>query len=440
MQYYEYVEILQKKYRVTNTELLEELAASGNRISKSNLSHKLKGERRLTPEELEIVIQTLSATAAESEKLRRLYRISQFGENRWHEAELVRQSLSMLSGPSVRYVPEPSAAAEQSGDLRGIRQLGCAVYAMLHAAWGRETVSIQCPVQCRLLADILCTIAADAGASPVQLMTRINNLPGDPTDDENIRCLFSADRIAGANSGCEIRYYYDSAESGTVFPFYIVTESRLLLLSQDCENGYLLDDRKLAARYRAEFGRLYAACRPMLCRTEADGAHLRLLTELEESCRGKFYVMQHDSSAPYGAEYAALCGMPPQPLAELFRRRLKAAERVQCVLLYAEDTRQTCRDDSAAQEAAAVLNGLLTEQEYVAACRMMHHRQAQQRRILADLPELDAGTAVCCFDSGRVLLVHQGSSPYYLLSAERRIFCAFRSFFDYLILYGSEQT
>ena len=67
MQYYEYVEILQKKYRVTNTELLEELAASGNRISKSNLSHKLKGERRLTPEELEIVIQTLSATAAESE-------------------------------------------------------------------------------------------------------------------------------------------------------------------------------------------------------------------------------------------------------------------------------------------------------------------------------------------------------------------------------------
>ena len=65
MNYYEYLEQLQKKYGTTNTELLEELAAAGIRISKSNLSHKLKGQRRMTDEELEVFIQTVCPTGSE---------------------------------------------------------------------------------------------------------------------------------------------------------------------------------------------------------------------------------------------------------------------------------------------------------------------------------------------------------------------------------------
>jgi hypothetical protein len=72
--FYEYLDLLQKKYGTSNTELLEELAAAGVRISKSNLSHKLKGERRLTDEELDVFIQTVCPTGSEETTLRALYK------------------------------------------------------------------------------------------------------------------------------------------------------------------------------------------------------------------------------------------------------------------------------------------------------------------------------------------------------------------------------
>ncbi len=52
MNFLEFLKLLMEKYRIPNVELLDELQNAGLEITKSNLSHKLKGDRTITGQEL----------------------------------------------------------------------------------------------------------------------------------------------------------------------------------------------------------------------------------------------------------------------------------------------------------------------------------------------------------------------------------------------------
>ena len=70
MNFIEYLAELQNKYNITNKEIREELSQSGKPVSKSYLSHKLSGERRITEDEFNLIVHTIRPTAAEEKKLR----------------------------------------------------------------------------------------------------------------------------------------------------------------------------------------------------------------------------------------------------------------------------------------------------------------------------------------------------------------------------------
>lgn len=85
MQFFLYMKLLQKKYSVTNSDILNELKHLNASESKGSLSHKLNGERKLSEKEFEVILNTLQCSGEERKEARKLYKIHCLSEVNYRE-------------------------------------------------------------------------------------------------------------------------------------------------------------------------------------------------------------------------------------------------------------------------------------------------------------------------------------------------------------------
>lgn len=442
MNFYEYLDMLQKKYGTTNTELLEELAAAGIRISKSNLSHKLKGERRLTDEELDIFIQTVCPTASEESELCALYKVAQFGEDHYKEVEVIRRGINSLSDDSVLRIPEDLPDPAAHTDIRGEKNLKDMILAILRDAWGRGAVFIQCPAKFRGLSDAICANSYRC-ASEVKHLICIDNSDGNSLDDDYMQTVFSADKIACFNIAYEARYYYDNVNivgDGFIpFPFFLVTDRYLLLIAHDFKSGFLLRDDKVIERYREEFNRAYKKCQPLMRRTDGVMESLWTISGLEESCTKQYFVLRHGVSYLQGLDDSLLKTCLPEDLPDrdallpMLKREISAAGNPLCCVLHTDTDADAFLQNGVLMDLPGSLMLPVPRFSRAQLIRRASQSGSDTRRVSAGFLEIAPNVSVSCYDNGTVALVHFGTEPHCFTITEHKFCNAVRSFFTYLL-------
>lgn len=447
MSYFEYLEILQKKYGTSNTELLLALEKSGHPISKSNLTHKLKGQRRLTAEELEVIIQTICPTGTEETKLRSLYRIWQFGEEKYFAVKTIRDYLVRLSDQITVNFPLPGMPLSEIGMIRTESLLHQVCYAVMQSAWGKEPIRIRCTAHFQRMTDALITLGEKS--APVRHLICLNNESGEKQQIYNTHCLFTAAGPAWQNREYAVRFYYDSAESCagfyTVYPFFIVTGEHLLLISHDCRSGLLLHDEAARQSYAAEFDRIYAASEPLWKRSEGWAECFRECAEQERSCEKQFYYLQNS--------FGLLLAMDT-PLLERylrpelpFRAELIALQKKRlagrksglhgCLMYVADAAEGLLERGEIPPELGAVLLPIAEADRQRTAARLRDAYCVNRllRRESLPIPE---NAAIQCYDNGTVILRRRGNEPICLSINERKLYTSVRNFFEYLEQYAAE--
>ena len=450
MNYIEYLEILQKKYGTSNTELLRALGDSGHAISKSNLTHKLKGQRRLTEEELEIIIQTVCPTGTEESRLRELFRIHQFGEEKYASVETVQAYLSRISDSITVNFPPPDCPLSEIGSISTEPQLHQVVYAVLEQGWGEQIVRIQCPANFRRMIDALLTLGSRMTA-PVRHLICLNNETGEKQNLYNTHCLFTVAEPAWKNSQYAVRFFYENAGSYagfyTVYPYFIVTRQHLLLIAHDCRSGILLHQENVRRCYEEEFDRIFAAAFPLMERYEGWLSCMQQSAAQERKCTEKFYVFQRsfnllgsldipllekylDPDLPFRSEIIALQ-----------KHRLAEKNPVRGCVLYVSDDMQNLLQYGTAPVSQRHMLLRLQSADRKRAAKCLSSPHFSNRLVRGDFPDISPDVAIICYDNGTVFLVHGGEVPVYLSIRERKLYLSFRTFFDYLLQFagGTDQ-
>ncbi len=448
MNYYEYLVSLQKKYGTTNSELLEELAACGIRITKSNLSHKLSGDRRITEDELDVMLQTICPSNAEERMLRSLFRIDRFGEEKYRDAQLIRQSIEMLSDETVSAIPA-SGDVLRTGSIQGEMQMREVIRAALRNVWGKAPVRALCQPQDQKLTDALAALSVENPA-PVKQLFCLDNDAGCADRNYNIQALFAADRLALLNSRYEIKYFYDKmdarANAFTPFPFFLICGGILILFAHDCKSGYLMRDDAFIARLTEEFDRMFESAQTLTERIESTEQVLQKITSLESESNGSFFRLQRSFSFLNGLDAKALHACTPrddptaQKLASMQLKRMQENEKAKRIgtVLHTDNNVSDFMETGRFYDLpdGFLMNaGIELRESIVKRAKAEHH---PQRLIRKGCMELGSGLAITCYDSGTVLISRmQADQCLCLLTGERRFFRSVMSFFDYLIQFES---
>lgn len=447
MSYFEFLDILQKKYGTSNTELLRALEKSGHPISKSNLTHKLKGQRRLTSEELEVIIQTICPTGTEESKLRSLYRIWQFGEDKYFFVQTIRDYLTQLSDRITVNFPPPGEPLSEIGSIRTERLLYQVLYAVMQSAWGRQPIRIRCTAHFQRMIDALMTLSKES--APVRHLICLNNESGEKQQIYNTHCLFTAAGPAWQNREYAVRFYYDNAESCTgfytVYPFFIVTDTYLLLIAHDFRSGLLLHDEAARRSYEAKFDRIYDAAEPLWKRSEGWTECFRECAEQEKLCTDQFYYLQNG--------FGLLLAMDTHLLEKYlrpelpFRRELiemqakRLSERrsgLHGCLLYVSDTMQGLTERGEIPPELGNLLLPIEEADRQRAAARLKDAYCVNRILQRDVLPIPENVSVHCYDNGTVILKRRGNEPVSLSICERKLYISVKNFFEYLIQYAAE--
>ncbi|MCQ2408766.1 MAG: hypothetical protein MJ065_09620 [Oscillospiraceae bacterium] len=448
MSYFEYLEILQKKYGTSNTELLRAMEKTGHPISKSNLTHKLKGQRRLTAEELEVIIQTICPTGTEESKLRSLYRIWQFGEDKYFAVETIRDHLTQLSDRITVNFPPLGEPLSEISVIRRESLLHQVLYAVMQSAWGKQLIRIRCTAHFQRLIDALMTLSTES--APVRHLICLNNESGGKQQIYNTHCLFTAAGPAWQNREYAVRFYYDSAESCTgfytVYPFFIVTDEHLLLIAHDCRSGLLLHDAAARRSYADEFDRVYDAADTLWKRSEGWLDCFRECAEQEKKCDEQFFYLQNS--------VGLLLAMDP-PLMEKylrpelpFRKELIALQKKRIAerrrelhgcLLYVSDTIQDLKERGEIQPELASILLPMAEADRQRAADRLNDAYCVNRMLRRESLPVPEKVSVQCYDNGTVVLRRRGNEPVSLLIRERKLYTSVKNFFEYLIQYAAEK-
>ena len=154
MKFLEYLKLLQEKYHIPSSEILDELCRCGIKISKSNLSHKLNGDRTICEEELQVFIDVIRPSVAEEEKLRDLYKVYLFGESEFEEVKLIKEYIEEFNSTSASLLSEQKVSLDSIADISDEKLLDAVLYTIISEAWGNTTIKILCQPEYKKLVDV----------------------------------------------------------------------------------------------------------------------------------------------------------------------------------------------------------------------------------------------------------------------------------------------
>lgn len=447
MKYNEYLVYLQKKYSTSNTEILQALNRSGGAISKSNLSHKLSGERSISIQELEIMIETICPSSSEEYELRRLYRVFDFGENNYEEFMSIKNYIEHISDPNTVRFCVSCSDLDAVEDIRSEQLLINVLFTVLESAWQqKKPVRIFCQPQFDALLDMISSLSMD---SPCDLrhLVCINNDSSEAYYSNNMSCLFAADRLSRRNPAYQVRFYYSNADvianRYTVFPFYIVTEDSLVLVAPDFKSGFLCRKQALIRRYLNQFDLMFSDSKLLLSRSPNEMEFLRDMTELETLAKKEFFVLNNGFSFLNGLDIPTLekCLLKNHPyrdeILDLQSQRIGQFSRVYGHYFHIQDNREAFMKDGVFSRIVSRFVRPVPPAFRSTVVNRTINSSYENRLIHPGVVEMSPSFVIACYDNGMVLIAHYDTDWILLESGEKKLYQSVRNFFQYLMKYES---
>lgn len=296
MFFLEYLKMIQKKYKISNTELINECANDGIKISKGNLTHKMKGERTISEKEFESFIDAISPSIAEEENLRKLYKIYLFGEREYEEVRLIKEYIEGFGDGTTILPTYQNVDLSHISNIEQEENLKNILFTLFSNSWGQNTIKVFCQPEHQVLIDIIMCLSNQTN-STIEHIVCLNNDYKTDNNIYNIRCLTKLDKIKIKNNNYQVRYFYDKVNakvnSFSIFPFFIIIDEYVLHISHDFKSGYLSKETEFVDVYKREFDRMYSESQDLFELVATDMDYLQLCARLEKQTQKLFYTLQY---------------------------------------------------------------------------------------------------------------------------------------------------
>ncbi len=445
MNFNEYLMELQRKYDVTNKEMAHELKQAGIKSSESGVSRKLSGERKIEPCEFELMLQVIRPTAAEEHKLRRLYRIRQFGEKEYVEVQRIRDYIQQFADDATVIFTDTDIQLESVSNILDDTTMTAVIFRLLSEVWGREPIRIFCQPEYKPLIDILMFLSRSQPAE-VEHLVCLNNDKSN-SNIYNIECLSVLDKLVIRNIRHSVRYFYDLISSKlncfNLFPFFILAGNRALFISWDFKTGYLAHEPKLVQRVQSEFARMYHEGKPLFEIAASDVRYMQLCMEIERDVYKEHYLLQYHPCVAFNGdlELTGRCIHDAyegkDAFLEMFALRWSQRTDVRSFHLHTREGREDfLRTGMTSDMNPQIFRALTPEERGYVLNRIMSDQKHTAHEIKDTFIKVPPPLSLFCSDSGRCLISYKDNrSAPRLIMRERSLHRSMMHFFRYVLKY-----
>lgn len=442
MKFLEYLKLLQEKYHIPNCEILEELCRGGLKISKSNLSHKLNGDRMISNEELQIFIDVIRPSVAEEEKLRDLFKIYQFGEPEFEEVKLIKEYIEGFSSTTVSLPSEQLVTLDGITGISDEKMLGNVLHTLISEAWGNSTVKILCQPEYGKLVDILLYFS-ESGNSDIQHLVCLSNDFKNDNNIYNIRCLRVLDKLVIRNSQHKIRYFYDKVtariNSLTIFPFFLIANNRVLLISHDFMSGYLFTDDEFACKLSSEFDRMYSQTQDLFQIVDNDIDFMQMCAEFERKTRKQFFTLQFHPCVFFNNDYEITASCIKEnfthknELMELISTRWNGLNNITGYHIHSVSGELDFMETGLTTDMSEAIF-VPVEKNYrnIVLNKIRNNRDQLSLEINEKFIKIPRPLSIACYDSGIFFISYRDMSRSRLIIKERSLYKSMMNFFTYV--------
>lgn len=448
MKFLDYLVYLQKSYCILQSEILFELNAVGLKISKSNLSHKLKGDRLISEEEFEIILKTIDPTDEEKQELRELYKIYIYGEQNYKEVCRVKDYIESFS------YSRTSILSQKTIDLDEITYIGdknlldeILVY-ILSENWGKSPIRILCQPEYQTLIEILSYLGKETSGD-VRHIVCLNKESDMDNNVYNINCLINITKLAFGNNLYSVKYFHDKVNSHcnsfSIFPFFIISGERMLLISSDFSYGFLSTDKEFISAYIRDFDRIYNKSEKMFTVLNNDLDYIKTCSFLEMQAHEKYYVLQNKRCLLFGIDKKTIVEYVNKDnynISEILEIQKQRAENTipQGFILYNDPDCENFINNGIADDWPEDLC-IPIPKEFRSTVILNSqkdplHKNIQIKKGYIHFPK---ELMIACYDSGSVLISYKKNlnSPR-LVVTERSLYKSIKLFCEYVLRFESD--
>lgn len=440
----EYLKMLQEKYDVTNSEILLELSDSGNTISKSNLSHKLSGDRALSNNELNAIIRVISPSVAEEEQLRTLYKIYLFGERKYDEVLLINEYIEEFDDETTVLFTYKPIELTEIADISDEKLLADVVFSILSDVWTKGKIKIFCQPEYKKMIDSLIYLSGISNSAVEHIVCFNNDYKAD-SNIYNIKCLKTLDKLVIKNHSHHIKYYYDKinsrANSFSIYPFFIIAGQYALLISYDFKIGYLIKENRFINCLSNEFDRIFSSSQELFSLIDSDLDYLKLCSELENGVRNRFYTLQYYPCLIFNGneDITRNCIKDSfeykDNVITLIKKRWETLDNVKGYHLYHPlGMEEFLKTGLTIDMSGSIFKPVSLENRELLIKMIRKHHNQMIYEINKSFLHIPKGLSMVCYDSGIVLISYKinNSNEARLVIKERSIYKSMLNFFEYI--------
>ncbi len=446
MNFVEYIKKMQKKYRVSNGEILEELQKNNIPADKSSISRKLNGERPISEDEFSAILNVLNLPTAELSELRQLYKIYCIGEERYKDIQCMKMFVERFNEETIPYIPDRKLNPAQVKAISDHHTLGSLLFSVLETAWGISKIQIICQPEYRALADICIRHTLAHGTTEIEQIVCFNNSENCENNTYNIRGIKTLCDVVMYNNQHRIRYYYDDVQAHinafSLYPFMVIAGEYVVLISENFEAGYCFHDMNFVKSASERFETMFESAQPLFEEIHDDLEYLKISMELEQNTFKEFYTLQFHPCVLFegSLEYAQRKIKESFPykdeMVRLYVERISQFNNCTSYHIYSQDGMKDFLATGRTLDLSEELFYPLDEEERKSIAAHFKVSAPNQSGYAVPSSELKIPSAltIACYDNGNVIIGFKNPdfAGYRWIMKERSIWKSMMTFLKFL--------
>lgn len=449
MKFINYLNLLIKKYKVTNKEILEAFAENPSiKTDKTNLSKKLADLRTFKGEELSEIIKIMRPAESELSKLNRLFKAYQFGEKEFEDVKMIKEYIENFKNDDIYMSAKNEVNLNDVSEIRSGEQLGDVLFSIISDAWKKNKIRILCQSDYKKISDTIIYLSKSQHFNVEQIVcfdneTEING------NSYNIAILDVMNKIIINNPLYSVKYYYDNihtVSSGYVaFPYFVIAGDYLLLISHNYEYGYLTNDKSIIQVYNEEFKRLFNQSHNLFTVLHDDVEYAQKCFEMDIKTKKELYTLQFHPCVVFNydrtiTEEAIRDDFPNKSqFLELLTERWQKLRDIKSYHLHSEDgVKDFMETGRVVDMSSDIFNPVPKNQRNFLLEKIKIQKNIVSAKVNSEFLKIPYAITIACYDHGLVMINYNRKNGIRLIVEERSLYNSMMSFFRYLVNFEIE--
>lgn len=293
-----------REYLKDTGETVYQLSASSG-LDRTSLQRMITGKRLPGIDFVRQFCDSIRINPSQRRELMELYKIEKIGKEVYYNRKYIQELLRVISSQQT-FSPEgflrlPSLPFYQGEFSLDVEKKVLSLFEDILSSGSDETICTNIPASCRLLVQIFAHLYPKYGRLPsvTQILPLHQNPASSPDYNMNLETfLCTLLPILSGFLNYQPYYYYTQAgreiSSYELFPFFFITEKKLLLLSSDMMTYVFTENPEVIHAYRQEFRRALENSRQFFQQSDSPSEILKIFgTIMETHVSANFALESH---------------------------------------------------------------------------------------------------------------------------------------------------